>query len=462
MSYFDALEKTHARGRRRALPERPVVRDILPPDSRDRPPRAVEDEKRDFARVPPEPLPPEELELPVHTWEPEGAKRRRRMLRIYLAMGAAVLLLGFSLPLAAFPLFAVTITPKVEEREVPALNIEAATAISAVDRAENRIPGVLVTVEAEEAGEYPATGRKHFAERARGVIAVMNAYSSLPQTLVAGTRFRAPGGEIFRSVRAVVVPGARVEEGEIIPQSTNVEVMADEPGDAHNLGPSEFRIPGFFGGLKYDGFTGKSTEPFREGFKGEAAVVSAEDLKKAEEERTAELVRKLLRELEARIPTEEDFLAPSGSRQTLITQIERPAAGERHDSFRLAVSGRGHMMLVSQTNLNELLTAKLFPPDPLLAALTRKQPKLSFPGVRLDAGAGRMSFSLAGTAAYYRTIPGEDIAGVMRVSTPRKIEAYLRGREEIAAFRIKKFPAWLWFIPRRTGGTQVTVEEPGG
>ncbi len=49
---------------------------------------------------------------------------------------------------------------------------------------------------------------------------------------------------------------------------------------------------------------------------------------------------------------------------------------------------------------------------------------------------------------------------ILRASTPEKAEAYLKSRPEIESFRIKRFPAWLWFIPARPGGFRITVEPP--
>ena len=94
--------------------------------------------------------------------------------------------------------------------------------------------------------------------KASGIITVFNEYSSDSQRLVASTRFLSSSGKIFRAIEDIYIPGAQLNDDEIIPSSIDVEVVANYLGAEYNIGPSDFTIPGFKGTVKYAGFYGKS------------------------------------------------------------------------------------------------------------------------------------------------------------------------------------------------------------
>jgi len=94
--------------------------------------------------------------------------------------------------------------------------------------------------------------------KASGIITAFNEYGSEPQLLIASTRFLSSNGKIFRTTKDVYVPGAQLNDDEIIPSSIDVEVMADYLGAEYNISPSDFTIPGFKGTVKYESLYGKS------------------------------------------------------------------------------------------------------------------------------------------------------------------------------------------------------------
>jgi len=132
---------------------------------------------------------------------------------------------------------------------------------------------------------YHASGVDFVERKARGIIIVYNAFSSESQELVKTTRFVTPEGKIYRTDNNIVVPGAQIIDSEIVPSGTEVRVTADEAGEEFNIGSvPRFRIPGFQGSPKYDGFYGESTESMIGGFVGERKVPTDEDISSARAE----------------------------------------------------------------------------------------------------------------------------------------------------------------------------------
>lgn len=489
MGYLDRLKKESesdiAPASRVSRPQKRIVQDIAPPEEgpirlKPRPlippltsrgrfqtrPEAAEANGEPAplpaASVPaPPPTEPEPL-IAVHTWEPDALRRARRKRRLMLSGAGLAVLLGVVLPTIAFPRFSVTIIPKVETMNVPVTEFVADTDSTTPQTGSRRLPAIEITVDKSVSASFESSGKKFLQERARGAVLLYNAFSSAPQTLVANTRLQDPSGKIFHLRSSVTIPGARVSEGKIVPTSIAAEVIATEAGEASNIEPAEFRIPGFRGTPKYQGFSAKSEKALTGGFIGEARIVEAEDLRRASEELTRTAIEALQQEILEKIPADRDFFSPAGGRELIITRIEQPKAGERHDQFMVSVQARGRAMVIRRSHLSRMLAELLLQPDEdaPTAKVAPDQPDLVFDGVRLGPEAGEMRLTASGKLAYWREADYAAITSVLHASTPKKAEAYLRGREEIGAFRIKRFPLWLWFIPSREDGLKINVEPP--
>ena len=463
MNYVNRLQNRAADrgGRRPTSPSasRRIVRDIEPPQAaehslRERLPGMTPSPVRPKAAAP-------EPELSIRTWQPEAVRRGRLRRRIAIALVVAGLLAGFLLPTIVYPSITITVTPKIESLAIPPTELGADTTLAAPDPAAKQIPALAVAAEKTLSAAFPSSGKQFVQERAQGKAKIYNAFSSAPQPLVAQTRFQEASGKVFRLRRAVTVPGAEVREGKIVPTWIEAEVAADRPGEAYNIGPTDFRIPGFRGTPRYEGFTAKSEAQFSGGFEGEARTVRAEDLTSASEELTRRISDELRRELGEKAPSDPDFLVPDGAREIAIASVEQPKIGERHDTFETRVTARGRLLAVRRSQLAELVGAIALPGDaPLPARIPARQDELAITVVRLGAEAGTVRIAVSGKLAFWRETKLDELVATLRTSTPAKAEAYLRGREEIASFRVKRFPRWLWFIPTREGGLRVAIEPP--
>lgn len=150
-----------------------------------------------------------------------------------------------------------------------------------VDSSSGKVPGNLISVEKTVTKEYQSTGTKNIGNKAQGTITVKNTYSTLSQTLVAGTRFEA-NGLVFRTQSDVDVPGySDSGGGDITAGTANVSVIADSAGDNYNISSSSFKIPAFAGTAKYDKITGSSAGSMSGGSTKEVKVVSASDISNA-------------------------------------------------------------------------------------------------------------------------------------------------------------------------------------
>lgn len=232
---------------------------------------------------------PHEEYAPVHTGDNEGynippqpphsprggdeAPRHSRMTLWLIAAGSVVLVL-----VLLSTLFAGATARIVPTQATVALD-NSFTASR--DASKTGITFKLVAVNDEASQDVPATDERFVERKASGTIVVYNAYSSRDQRLITNTRFETPDGKIYRIASPIVVPGTRVEKGEIVPGSIEATVYADAPGTDYNIGLSDFTIPGFKGDPRYQKFYARSKTPMTGGSSGTVHVASDDDVKAA-------------------------------------------------------------------------------------------------------------------------------------------------------------------------------------
>ncbi len=159
-----------------------------------------------------------------------------------------------------------------------------------------------ITVQVEGEKKLARTVINKVEKKASGTITIYNIYDNKSQRLVKNTRFETEDGKIYRIDSSVVVPPMRVVQGEKIPGTVDAVAHADTVGEAYNIGPSKFTIPGFKGTPKYTGYYGESKESMTGGASKDKLVVAEEDFKKAAAEIDAKLNADIKNSLMAKVP----------------------------------------------------------------------------------------------------------------------------------------------------------------
>lgn len=219
-----------------------------------------------------------------------------------------------------------------------------------------RLPVQLLSKYKEFSKGYQATGESSVSAYARGKIIVQNNFSSSPQTLIARTRFASPDGKIFRTTGRIIVPGNG---------SVEVEVIADQPGSAHNIEPTKFTIPGFQGTPRYDKIYGESKQAFRGGATGKTKVVTADDIKKAETDISKLAFDELLGEIKTSIPDEFIFLGQESMQSTILSLVTDARAGDAMADFRVSIKASAKALIFDELQIKELAKRRFVPQDAL-------------------------------------------------------------------------------------------------
>jgi len=267
------------------------------------------------------------------------AKKKSRMPRKYvkylsLIAGVIVIIGGVALYFI-LPKATVVLYPKSEPASDD-INIAVVDGGGAQEEL-MQIPGEYIEVEVSEKKNFPATGEKEFGEKAQGTVTISNSYSSDPQPLVSGTRLVTGSGEIYRIDTAVDVPGATIEDGDLVPGSVSVSATADDIGDGYNGGAVNMTIPGLSPEKQEkivassDGFTGGTSEM--------RSVVSEENISGATSE-LEDVVREKVK-TDLRLQSRAGQTLSDAAIQIEITDSSSSvAAGEETSDFDMEVKAK--------------------------------------------------------------------------------------------------------------------------
>ncbi len=263
-----------------------------------------------------------------------GSRKFRRTLSrsaLYWSLGAV---LGFTVALFLMDYFSaavVLVTPRQEFVDVS--SDLRASAAGAADLG-------LEVINFNEAAIRTSvvTNLKKVEEKAKGRVMIFNSFSSEAQLLVAGTRLEAPNGKIYRLQFALKVPGVKVNNGTIVPQGIETEVVADRAGEEYNLGLSDFTIPGLKGTPKFDKFYARSKTEMTGGFVGTVPVVSDSDVKKLTDEVQQEFSQIIQARIKSDLP--EGVFVPANSYE-ILTNVDsvNPPVGSRGEQVTVKIAG---------------------------------------------------------------------------------------------------------------------------
>jgi len=127
-----------------------------------------------------------------------------------------------------------------------------------------------VILSGEETKIVIATEEKDFAISSKGKVFLYNNFSSSLQKLDIDTRLEGSNGKIYKTKKAVVIPGKNGDT----PGKIEVEIYASKTGVEYDSAPLDFKIFGFKGTVKYSKFYGRSVGDITGGFNGKSPVVS--------------------------------------------------------------------------------------------------------------------------------------------------------------------------------------------
>ncbi len=334
----------------------------------------------------------------------------------------------------------------IADKNVNSINIE-----------EGIVPAQIFQIETEESKTFPSTGEKEVSEKAKGKVIIYNQYSSSDQTLVKTTRLRSQDGKIFRLTESVVIPGATIEEGKIKPSSREVFVEADEPGEAYNIGPSKFTIPGFEGTPKYNSFYGESNTAMSGGVKGRVKVATQSDIDGAMQIVSIELQNRAKEEFLKKIPQDFKFLEGSQLLETLesSSSLKADQIGKEftiHMKVRVwgaAIKEEDVIKIVKEGIQKKLSEEKFLIPSSI---------KLEYNKARVSSDKSKVSFLCSVEAEAGWNIDEKKLIKELAGKNEVEFRGYLSSLPEVDVTKVVFWPFWAKRIPNKENRIKIIIE----
>jgi hypothetical protein len=262
----------------------------------------------------------------------------------YVAI-ACILFLIFALSVL-FAGATVEVTPRVGNIELDELLTAKKDPIDSKD-----LSFEMVALEGEDSVSISSTEKKYVEKKATGKVRLFNDYSEKPQSLLIDTRLVATDGKIYKTVKALTIPG---KVGNT-PGSIDVDIYADVAGEEYNKKDADLKVFGFKNSPKENAFYARTLTPIDGGAKGEMYVVSPEDEVTQKEALKESLKAKLLAEARAELP--EGFVIYNNAVILDLDQVQSDSTGE--NEVKLTQKGSLHAFVFKKENITRNLVKDL-------------------------------------------------------------------------------------------------------
>ena len=321
-----------------------------------------------------------------------------------------------------------------------------------------QIPGELMSEHATSIFTFPATGTAHVEQKAQGTILIFNNYSTAPQPLVATTRFVTPDGKIFRLVNATVVPGAQKTASGLKPESIEAHVIADQPGEAYNIGPvDKFTIPGFQGSSKYKGFYGQSTSAMSGGFVGVGPVATDADITQAQDQAQKQMQDKLETSLFLKLPQDVTFVKGSEQFQVISKNVDTTVDAQKN--FSVSIEEQATAMTFNEKDVRALLKTSAITagqiPD---ATYQEKDSSLTYGTPNIQWNNATMSLPTSYKATFWEPINAGNLEQSLQGKDESTIKTTILEMNGIDSLSVSFWPFWVTRVPQNSSQVRMTID----
>ena len=350
----------------------------------------------------------------------------------------------------------IAVHPRMERVALEDIGARFDTAETKITPGERVIPAERFEATRSVRREFGTTEKKDVRERARGKVTIYNQFSASAQIFVARTRFMTDGEIVFRLIRPITVPGAKIAEGKIIAQSIEAELTADEPGEQYNIaGKITLRIPGLKGNPKYDGFYAVSDQGFSGGAAGMMSVAGADEIARAEEAVTKEASETLIGEMARQMPP--GLIWRDQMREVTIKRVDAPRPGTPGEKFVVEAAATGRVLAFRESDVITLIKDAVVGADPT-RALVDGSTEVEYAVRSIDFDLGRADVLIRGSVKTASVIPESELALLVAGKKEGSIADALRSRPEVSGFTLSFFPPWRRSAPKDSGKIRFVAE----
>ncbi|MBI2011099.1 MAG: hypothetical protein HYS89_02655 [Candidatus Colwellbacteria bacterium] len=338
---------------------------------------------------------------------------------------------------------------------VGTLNVAAGTRESSFSGSQINLRGARFTEKKNLTKSYPAHGTGFIERKAKGRVTIYNAYDAQPQTLVVTTRLEAPDGRIYRIDNEVTVPGAKVIGGEITPVGIEVSVTADKAGPESNLTEATtFRIPGFEGSPRYNGFYAESKGSITGGAIGDMKSPTDEDIRLAKVDAARALEEATRSQVLVNLPPEVKIL--DGAYEFALTDETVDETVDASGNFSVTVYGEGRVIGFREPEIFEAVGKKLEADQGF--ELAPKDYKVEYSNVSVDFENNVLTAAVSIDSVWTRPFDAEALKLEARGKNETDLRTLIFGVPGVESGEVRLWPFWTRRVPDNTERIIIDVE----
>ena len=319
-----------------------------------------------------------------------------------------------------------------------------------VDYSESVIPGAIFEEEKIVSEDFPSTGS--IFQKAEGVIRLYNAYTTMSETWLAGTRFVSEDGMFFKSKNGISVPGAEIQNGEMVPNYVDVPVIAAEAGEEYNINPSSFSIYVYRGTEKYTKFYGESFKNMQGG--GELGQITENDLESAKNvliERTKQETEESLKNKIAG-----DFVLLDDVFDTdILESFSSKEVGDVLNNFSFTVRGTSKTISFKTDDVEDLIEVFILSKIPGTDAVYSEDLSINYQLDTIDWEDKELTINFDITFETYPAIDLNFLKEELNGKSSAETKFLLENQPEIIKTEISFWPFWVKTIPGDTSRIEV-------
>ncbi len=398
-------------------------------------------------------LPPKEKKL---TFSKKGIQSKIAWPKIFPGKKLLVLLFFFFILFLSLyfktPKVKIKIWPKTEVITFQ-LKVQVDKDAQNLDFEKKILPAKVFEVEKTFSEEFPATGKVQ--KYAQGKIRLYNSFTTQEEVWREKTRFVSKEGKLFLSKNKIVVPGAKIKDGKIIPSFVDVEVIAAEPGPDYNIGPTTFSVVAFRGTPRYDKYYGESKEPMVGG--GEAFQVKKSDLENAERLLEEKVRKEMEQTINNEIPSDFLFL-PETLEIKILDKSPLAKEGQEVEKFLFQMKAKAMALAFKKENLENFLFEYIQQQVPEDQEVFKESLKMTRSLEKIEFPLSKAILSIDGSIQIY---PKLDLLSLKKALAGKHLseaKKFFEQQPEILRIEISPLPFWRKTIPKEE--EKIEVEYP--
>jgi hypothetical protein len=328
----------------------------------------------------------------------------------------------------------------------------ADTAAGQSDSSKGVLAAQEVTFTKDATTPVTPTGQKDNGTKANGTITVSNKTLS-DRTFVAGTRFAAPDGKIFKSNEDVNVPHAYLApDFTAVAGTANIAVTADQNGDSYNEAAAAYTIVALGSQSQFTAKGGQMSN----GTSKIATVLTQADIDKAQAALLASDKDASTAALNTKVPSDSQAL-PDSVAQVASALVPNPAVGQEATAANLSLKITYTVLAVKKSDYKAMLVGletKQIGAKNQIYDDGASAAKVTSNG---KDGAGRPNFNISALAYGGAKLDTAAIGKQLKGMKYGEASALAGGLPGVDHAEINVWPAWFTSLPKRPTRIHVTV-----